>query len=307
MEPIRRAACGRVGATNHQRIFVGVRGNFASPTAGLHQNHNQTKNFIPEVDCNGEAGNLSGSNSPSARHARSPLHILAISQPLDTISTDALVFKPKHHDGLMQRQQSITQHYGQNVLMNIIRHLFERFLATMDTNASIAAISAIGALLSALYAYQSRKIAKKALSIAQAELDLKKDKLTFYLVEGFKIPIEAGSALTFHASIANQAVSPNTVERLELETTFVREDSSVGSIVLNHDPLLLDTHKHQIIPFQVPLHLGPKNTSAAWCVFEQPSDLFSGKRVDKYTLRLTDMNGRVSEVDSYILREKRDV
>jgi hypothetical protein len=182
-------------------------------------------------------------------------------------------------------------------------------MLVIDIPNFIAALSAIAALLSALYAYHSKKIAKQALAIAQKEYDLKRDNLFFYLVDGFKLPsAKRGGILAFHATIANRSVTANSIERIELLVTFIRNDGSVGSVAVPHDASLLgEIGGAQLSTFSLPCQVAPKAATSQWGLFAVPKDVYLGNRIDKYTLRATDVSGNVICVDSYLLQERSDV
>ncbi|WP_417440227.1 hypothetical protein [Idiomarina abyssalis] len=179
----------------------------------------------------------------------------------------------------------------------------------MTNELLIALGSVVAALISALYAARSTRIAQKALSIAEEEFNSKKEKLKLYLIEGINYRSSTDECVFgFNLSITNKASAPNAIQRIELLITFIREDGTTGNVVLQHTPNLNESIKgHEVTPFESSTEIAERSAMTNWCLFQFDPQLTQFGRIDKYTLRVLDSVGEVSEVDSYLIKEYRVV
>ena len=175
----------------------------------------------------------------------------------------------------------------------------------MSNELLISLGALIAALISALYSARSSHIAKRALSIAEEEFNSKQNELKLYLIEGIKyIASKDEYIFGFNLSITNQATAPNSIQRIELCIKFVRDDGTAGNIVLQHDSDLNYSIKgHEVTPFESSVKISEKSAIINWCLFCFDPQLSQCGRVDKYSLRVTDVTGKISEIDSYLIKE----
>jgi hypothetical protein len=172
----------------------------------------------------------------------------------------------------------------------------------------IATCSAIAALISALFAIRSTQIAKRALLIAEKEYNSKKEGLNIYLIEGVNyLNPDEGYIFAFNTSVTNQATLANTIKRIELIITFIREDETIGNSIIQHDSSLCESIAgHHVSPFQLPMEIQGKSAQAGWFLFSLSRAVRKFGRIDKYTLRVTDTQGNVTEATSYLIKEYRN-
>lgn len=176
--------------------------------------------------------------------------------------------------------------------------------------AGAAVLSAFFSIGAVAVAWRSKQIAQNALSVARQELNLKKDNLSLYLVDGFKfLPKgENNPILLFNVMVSNQSVISNSIQRLELIVSFIRNDSSLGSIALPHNEELISFLPDKALsPFNIPMSIAEKRSYSQWCVFEFHKNTFAGLRIDKYTIRITDSSNNLSAVSAHLLKEVADV
>lgn len=172
----------------------------------------------------------------------------------------------------------------------------------------IACGAAVAAFMSALYAYNSNRISQKALDIASAEHELKKDNLEFYLVDSFKIRTKKESekyiVLAFHTSITNKSLSPNGITRLDIEISFTRSDGSAGNYIFPHSPSYIEIiSERELTPFSVPCSVPPKEAISGWAIFGFPQERLSGIVINKYSISSLDSMGKITSVTSYLIKE----
>jgi hypothetical protein len=163
--------------------------------------------------------------------------------------------------------------------------------------------------MSALYAARSNSIAKRALRIAEEEFNSKKGKLRLYLIEGITYNTsENEHILGFNLSITNQASIVNSIQRIELLITFIRTDETIGNIILQHDPALYKSlNGHEVTPFSSPVVITEKSAITNWCLFKFDPSFTKFGRIDKYTLRISDSLGEITETATYLIKEYRNV
>lgn len=178
----------------------------------------------------------------------------------------------------------------------------------MTIESLISACSAIAALISALFAIRSTRIAKRALLIAEDEYKSKKEGLNIYLIEGVNyLDANEGYIFAFNTSVANQATLANTIKRIELIITFIREDETIGNSIIQHDSSLCESIVgHHVSPFKLPMEIQGKSAQAGWFLFSLSKAMKKFGRIDKHTLRVTDTQGNASEATSYLIKEYRN-
>lgn len=179
----------------------------------------------------------------------------------------------------------------------------------MSNELLISVVSVFAAFISALYAARSAHIAQKALSIAEEEFNSKKEKLKLYLIDGISYrSAEDEYIFVFNLSITNLASAPNAIHRIELLITFIRKDGTMGNVILQHTPSLKESIiGHEVTPFKSSMEIAERSAITNWCLFRFDPQLTQFGRTDKYTLRVSDSDGVVSEVDSYLIKEYRIV
>lgn len=178
----------------------------------------------------------------------------------------------------------------------------------MSTSDFIATASAVIAAFSAIFAYRSAAIAKKALFIAEQDFKSKQEKLFLYLIDAYKVPFSSEGknlyAVAFNISITNRSSVSNSVRNLELEVKFIRNDDSVGTIVLAAKNIVHNSDKVALpIPFNLPLSLEPKSAKTGWVLFFLPKELLKEKKIECYRVKAVDVHMDIATIDAYIIKE----
>lgn len=179
----------------------------------------------------------------------------------------------------------------------------------MNIETIVSALSAIAALLSALYAFRSNVLAKKALALAEDDYYSKKENFKLYLIEGINYLTKEGIYIfAFNVSVINKSTINNTIFRIELIINFIRDDESIGKVILQHNGELSSFIKgHNVSPFNQPTEVAAKSSLANWCLFTTDNKLADFGVIKKYTLKVTDTFGNITSTDSYIVKEYRIV
>lgn len=167
-------------------------------------------------------------------------------------------------------------------------------------------ISVIAAVLSALYAFRSNLIAKKALAISQKEYANKQADFDLYVINSYRWTLDKEPKrkfLLFNITIKNKSETASSfVANLEIE--FINTDNVVSRIILEHNPdLVKEMPKNEITPFPKDLRVEGKGIESKWFIFEQPIDVFRGQRIEKYSIKTTDTHGNFSTAEVVIIKE----
>ena len=167
-------------------------------------------------------------------------------------------------------------------------------------------VSAIAAVLSALYAFRSNLIAKKALAISQKEYANKQADFDLYVINSYRWTLDKEPKrkfLLFTITIKNKSETASSfVANLEIE--YINTDNVVSRIILEHNPdLVKEMPKNEITPFPKDLRVEGKGIESKWFIFEQPIDVFRGQRIEKYSIKTTDTHGNFSTAEVVIIKE----
>lgn len=172
-----------------------------------------------------------------------------------------------------------------------------------------AVVSAIAAILSALYAFRSNNIAKKALSISRREFDNKQADFDLYVINTYRWTQRKNQKrkfLLFNITIKNKSeTSSSFVSNLEIE--YVNSENAVSRIILEHNPdLLVEIPKNTMTSYPKDIRIEGKGIESKWLIFEQPTNIFSGHRIDKYSIKLTDTHDNFASAEVVIIKELRN-
>lgn len=166
--------------------------------------------------------------------------------------------------------------------------------------------SAVAAVLSALYAFRSNTIAKKALALSQKEYADKRADFDLYVIDSYRWNEDSGTKrkfLLFNITIKNKSETSSTFAA-NLEIEYINSDNTVSRIILEHNPELIKLMpKNEITPFSKDLRIDGKGIESKWFIFEQPTEVFKGYRIEKYTIRTTDTHGNFSSAHVSIMKD----
>jgi hypothetical protein len=171
-------------------------------------------------------------------------------------------------------------------------------------------LAAFAAVLSAISAFRSSRIAKRALSITRQTYQDRQANFTLYLIDGFRWTSKENDKrkfLLFHITISNKSDSKSSY-RAEVEIEYIREDNSVARVIMTHNEDLqkLILNKSLTI-FSNDIRIDEKGMQSKWLIFDQPAAVFQLHRIEKYSIKITDTQGNSQTVDSILLKELNDV
>ncbi|WP_321423977.1 hypothetical protein [uncultured Bacteroides sp.] len=177
----------------------------------------------------------------------------------------------------------------------------------LSTDSKIAIIAAIAAIVSALIAFMSYITARGALRLSKRQYNENQSNFNLYYNEGFGfIPTNGENVkrlLLFHLTIRNKSKFRNTL-KADLEIEYLRADDSVNRITIEHKPELQNFLKAKSLTvFPEDIAIEANTTSTKWLIFEQPSLIDKTHRIEKYDLKLTDLNGKKSSIESVLIKD----
>lgn len=172
---------------------------------------------------------------------------------------------------------------------------------------NIAIISLVVAGLSILISLRSNYFSKKALKLSQLDYSNKQPKFDLYYENGYRFLINSGSQtvriLVFHISIQNKSEFRNTL-KASLEIEYLRENDSFARVQSEHNPELKKAISNKDITFfPKDIEIEAKTTSTKWLIFKQPDFLDKNHRIENYNIRLIDLDGNKSSVESSLIKD----
>lgn len=175
------------------------------------------------------------------------------------------------------------------------------------TSASIwTIIAGICAIISAYSAYRSRGFAKRNYELASKSYSDRQSNFDLYLVDSYRWVsdnAEKKKFLLFHITIHNKSDSKNSFKG-ELEIEYLRNDNSISRVIVSHNESYLpEIPQNNISSFPNDIRIEEKAMQSKWLIFEQPTNLFKGYRIEKYEIKVSDIQGNIKSVESALIKE----
>lgn len=180
-------------------------------------------------------------------------------------------------------------------------------LDQLTTDSKVAIIAAIAAIISAFIAFISYRVARKTLKLSEKQYNENQSNFDLYYNDGFRFIASRDKdikrLLLFHLTIRNKSKFRNTL-KADLEIEYLRADDSVNRITIEHMPELQDFLKERnLTVFPKDIELEANTTSTKWLIFDQPSLIDKTHRIEKYSLKLTDLNGNKSIIETVLIKD----
>jgi hypothetical protein len=166
-------------------------------------------------------------------------------------------------------------------------------------------IAAIGAGLSAIYAFNSNRIAKKALEIANQDHLEKKSSFDLYLIDSYSWSDKKRDRriLLFNITLKNKSASKSSF-KASLEIEYIKSDDNVARIILDHNPTLVSEIPQKTLSvFPIDIRIEEKGFDSKWLIFEQPTNVFNNFRIEKYSVQLQDTQANIKIVNVVLMKE----
>ncbi|BBI98980.1 hypothetical protein FGKAn22_06730 [Ferrigenium kumadai] len=167
----------------------------------------------------------------------------------------------------------------------------------------IAAVSAMAAVASAMYAWRASVIAKKALQIAQLDFNEKHGDIRPYLIDSMTWLSQAGDRHYSAACLfSNSSTSPITISNVELVLHIY--DPSGKPVKIKVDPIQAITQLPKGLPqLNGQINLAPRTSISGWLTFKIPKHIVNTKRVDRYEIVGIDSMEKEVSIDAYVVKQ----
>ncbi len=180
-------------------------------------------------------------------------------------------------------------------------------LEITKSDNTLAIISLIVAGVAALIAFRSSNISKTTLGFTKRQYLDRQPAFDAYYIDGFRIIGKRGDSfkklLLFHLTVRNKSEFRNTLKP-DLEIEYLREDDSIARFITDHQPTLEDYLKNkELTLFPMDIEIDAKTAITKWLIFEQPDFLNKSHRIEKFSIRLTDLIGNKSFIEAVIIKD----
>ncbi|AYB30973.1 hypothetical protein [Chryseolinea soli] len=163
----------------------------------------------------------------------------------------------------------------------------------------------IAAILSAFYAYNSNRIAKKALELSRIDHQKREANFSVYLIDGYRWinrEAEPRKFIFFHCTITNHSDSKGGY-RSTLQIEYVKEDDSVSRVTLDHEPSHVKFLPQSLSSFPADIRIEERSTESKWLIFEEPAKIFGGRRIERFLINAIDTGGNVAFAECFLLKD----
>ncbi len=166
-------------------------------------------------------------------------------------------------------------------------------------------VASVAAVISSISAFMSRGYAKRSYELARKNYSDKQANFSLYLIDGYRLTKEetATKYLLYHITIMNKSDGKSSF-KAELEIVFLREDNSTVTVIVSHDENLQNKiSQNQVSVFPNDIRIEEKGMQSKWLIFEQPTNPFKQYRIDKYMIKITDIQGNKQIVESAFVKD----
>ena len=181
--------------------------------------------------------------------------------------------------------------------------------ALKDPYLWVAVVSALGALVAAVFAWVSARAAKRSLELAEKQDQRRTPRLVLYLIDGYCQRIGSTRFLAFSVSVSNHSDIDNSVAQIELQVSYTTAAPTKGfcmAVKVPHRSALADRIRHNATILSPPLRIDAHQTIAGWVLFEVGDVLIGNGKIDDYAILVSDSHGQACRVEQAIVRELAD-
>lgn len=173
----------------------------------------------------------------------------------------------------------------------------------MTLELKISILSALAALGSAYWAWNSARSARRALVLSEEDATTKREALSAYLINALRWESESDEYISFSCSYTNGSSYPTTIERIEL-IVHGFDMSGAGSQVRIH-PEDKTPEGSDFSMLKAPINFSARTSSSGWLNFRLPKKWLARFIVDKYELVATTWSGHKVALESHIVMKQQ--
>jgi hypothetical protein len=181
-------------------------------------------------------------------------------------------------------------------------------LSTVNPSTWIAALSAVAAISSAIFAFRNSATARRALALSTATSQSANANFTLYLIDAFRYrPRETNSILyVFCVSIESKSTLQNSIVDAELRIPFVKEKLERTAIFRHNEKWAESTPLSLKNVLKLPTMLTARGGLIGNFCFDVPRGMLEGSEFGPFCLRVRYAEGAPSEVNRSIIMDVTD-
>lgn len=172
----------------------------------------------------------------------------------------------------------------------------------MTLELKISVLSALAALGSAYWAWNSARTARRALALTEEDAVSKRESLKADLINSLRWERKDSEYISISCSYTNSSSYPTTIERAEL-VAHGFDLAGTGS-QLRLQPENEAPDHSEFSPLVLPLNLQARTASSGWITFRMPKSWISRYIVDKYELVATTWSGHKVAIETHIVMKQ---
>lgn len=176
-----------------------------------------------------------------------------------------------------------------------------------DPKLWVSILALLASAWSGFNAWQSRRLARRALAISESQEQRRRPQLGIYMADGYRRISPGKQFLGFLVSISNPTDINNSVAQAELKITYLLDGNIKAACRIPHMPQLSAPASDETEPtanvFSLPLRIDAHQTAAGWFLFAIEDKVIGGKTIDSHSIILGDSHGVSSETEAILIRE----
>jgi hypothetical protein len=174
----------------------------------------------------------------------------------------------------------------------------------MTLELKISILSALIALCSAYWAWNSARTARCALALAEEDAVSKRESLKSELINSLSWQRGDCEYISISCSYVNSSSYPTTIERIELVVYGFDLAGTGSQLLLSPENERPDRSDFSILA--PPLNLQARATLSGWITFRLPTIWIARYIVDKYELVATTWSGQKVAIETHIVMRQEN-
>lgn len=174
----------------------------------------------------------------------------------------------------------------------------------MTIELKISMLSALAALGSAYWAWNSDRTARRALALTEEDAVSKREALKADLINSLRWEHTGSEYISISCSYTNSSSYPTTIERIELVVYGFDLAGAGSQLRLQPDNKVPEGSDFSLLV--LPLNLQARTTSSGWITFRLPKSWITRYIVDKYELVATTWSGQKVAIETHIVMKQEN-
>lgn len=167
---------------------------------------------------------------------------------------------------------------------------------------TIAVLSALAALGSAYWAWNSARTARRALALSEEDATTKREALSAYLINALRWENESDEYTSFSCSYTNGSSYPTTIERIDLIVHGFDMGGNGSQIQIQPEDKTPEGSDFSVL--QTPINFQARTSTSGWLNFRIPKHWVAQFIIDKYELVATTWSGQKVTLESHIVMKQ---